>query len=34
MARLCHLRYKEQYNVTQCNYKGLLALFLNKAMGL
>ena len=27
-------RSKEHYNVTQCNYKGLLSLFVNKAVGL
>ena len=34
MARLCELRHKKQYNVTQCNKKACLALLVNKAEGL
>ena len=26
--------HEEQYNVTQCNYKGPVSLFVNKAVGL
>ena len=35
LSKFCNYRrHKEQYNVTQCNYKGPLSLFENKALGL